>query len=269
MSTSSPGQPRARPAKRKRPSAASAAEAAPRVAFPVVGVGASAGGLEAFRVLLRALPAQNGMAFILVQHLDPSHASMMVELLAPHAAMPIVEAVEGAPLEADHIYVIPPGRYLSVRGGALQLSSPPERPTVRMPFDFLLESLAEQCGDHAVGIILSGTAADGAVGAKAIKAAGGLVIAQDPDEAEYDGMPRNAISGGAVDLVLPLARIPRALEEYGGHRYLQPRTDGADDGAGAGDTYPRSSNCCADAPRMISHCTSPVRWSGASNAGWP
>jgi two-component system CheB/CheR fusion protein len=198
-------------------------------------MGASAGGLDAFRVLLRALPAKSGMAFILVQHLDPTHTSMMVELLAPHAAMPVLEAAEGARLAPDHVYVIPPGRYLSVRGDALRLSSPPGRPTVRMPFDFLLESLAEQCGDRAVCVILSGTAADGAIGAKSIKAAGGLVIAQDPKEAEYDGMPRNAISGGAVDLVLPLARIPKALAEYGGHRYLQARASGAD--LEAGEAY--------------------------------
>jgi len=201
--------------------------------FPVVGIGASAGGLEAFRILLRALPPKSGMAFILVQHLDPTHTSMMVELLAPQAAMPVVEATDGARLEPDHIYVIPPGRYLSVRGGALRLSDPPERPAVRMPFDFLLESLAEDCGDHGVCVILSGTAADGAVGAKVVKAAGGLVIAQDPDEAEYDGMPRSAISGGAVDLVLPLARIPQALAKYAGHRYLRTR----DAETGAGEAY--------------------------------
>jgi two-component system CheB/CheR fusion protein len=200
--------------------------------FPVVGIGASAGGLEAFRILLRALPAKSGLAFILVQHLDPTHTSMMVELLVPHAAMPVVEAAEGARLEPDHVYVIPPGHYLSVRGGALHLSSPSGRPTVRMPFDHLLESLAEQCGEHAVCVILSGTATDGASGAKSIKAAGGLVIAQDPDEAEYDGMPRNAIIGGAVDLVLPLAKIPKALADYGGHRYLTPSNGDADLGGG-------------------------------------
>jgi len=235
MSTSGPGRPGRRDGTRTRRSTETRAESARNTDFPVVGIGASAGGLEAFRILLGALPPKSGMAFILVQHLDPTHASMMVELLAPHATMAIVEAAEGAPLEPDHIYVIPPGRYLSVRGSALRLSSPPGRPTVRMPFDFLLESLAEQCGDHAVGVILSGTAGDGAVGAKAIKAAGGLVIAQDPDEAEYDGMPRSAISGGAVDLVLPLARIPKALAEYGSHHYLQARTPGAD--VGEGEAY--------------------------------
>ena len=161
------------------------------------------------------------MAFILVQHLDPNHASMMVELLSPHTAMTVVEAREGARIEPDHVYVIPPGRYLAVRSGALQLSRPQERQGVRLPFDFLLQSLAEEFGARAVCIVLSGTGTDGSVGAKAIKEAGGLVIAQDPEEAEYNGMPRSAIETGAVDLVLPLAKVPEALAKYGGHRYLK------------------------------------------------
>ena len=136
-------------------------------------------------------------------------------------------------LEPDHVYVIPPGRYLAVRDGAIRLSRPPAAPTVRMPFDFLLQSLAEEFGERAVCIILSGTATDGSVGAKAIKAAGGLVIAQDPEEAEYDGMPRSAIATGAVDLVLPLAEIPEALAKYGGHRYV--RTGKATRGAPLGE----------------------------------
>jgi two-component system CheB/CheR fusion protein len=214
---------------RRRPRAGAPGKRAARTSgatFPVVGIGASAGGLEAFRGLLGALPAKSGMAFILVQHLDPTHASMMVELLSPHLAMPIVEASDGAPLEADHVYVIPPGRFLSVRDGALRLSDLPRAPTVRMPFDFLLRSLADAVGEHAVCVILSGTATDGSAGATAIKAASGLVIAQDPEEAEYDGMPRSAIAAGAVDLVLPLAKIPQALVRYGRHRYLRPPEGG-------------------------------------------
>ena len=161
------------------------------------------------------------MAFILVQHLDPTHASMMVELLSPHTAMTVLEARDDMRLEPDHVYIIPPGRYLAVRNGALQLSRPRGRQGVRLPFDFLLHSLAEEFGERAVCIILSGTGTDGSVGAKAIKEVGGLVIAQDPEEADYDGMPRSAIATGAVDLVLPLAKIPEALAKYGGHRYLR------------------------------------------------
>jgi len=207
----------------------------PNINFPVVAIGASAGGLDAFRTLLGALPAKTGMAFILVQHLDPTHASMMVELLSPHAAMPVVEASDAAPLKPNHIYVIPPGRYLAVGERAIRLSSPPSSAPVRMPFDFLLRSLADELGDHAVCVILSGTASDGSVGATAIKAAGGLVIAQAPEEAEYDGMPRSAIAAGAVDLVLPLARMPQALAQYGGHRYL--RVEGRDEARPADESY--------------------------------
>ena len=184
-------------------------------------IGASAGGLEAYRTLLAALPPKIGMALILVQHLDPTHASMMVELLSPHTALTVLEAREDMRLEPDCVYIIPPGRYLAVHNGALQLSRPQERQGVRMPFDFLLQSLAEEFGERAVCIILSGTGTDGSIGAKAIKDVGGLVIAQDPEEADYDGMPRSAIITGAVDLVLPLAKVPEALARYGGHRYLK------------------------------------------------
>jgi two-component system CheB/CheR fusion protein len=197
------------------------------VDFPAVAIGASAGGLDAFRTLLGALPAKSGMAFIVVQHLDPIHASMMVELLAPHVAMTVVEAVDAVRLEPDHVYVIPPGRYLAVRDGAIHLTRPRGPPTVRMPLDFLLRSLAAEVGQRAVCVILSGTASDGANGAKLIKEAGGLVIAQAPDEAEYDGMPRSAIAGGAVDLVLPLAKIPEALARFGGRRYVRAAAGGA------------------------------------------
>jgi two-component system, chemotaxis family, CheB/CheR fusion protein len=182
--------------------------------FLIVGIGASAGGLDACRKLVESLPARNGMAFILVQHLDPTHESMMVELLASHTAMTVRQAADGMPLERDHLYVIPPGTYLSVGSGALRLSEPQARHGARLPFDFLLHSLAEEYGERAVGVILSGTGADGSLGLKAVKEKGGLVIAQDPDEAAYDGMPRNAILTGAVDLVLPVAKISDALVKY-------------------------------------------------------
>ena len=186
--------------------------------FPVVGIGASAGGLEACRKLIGALPAGNGVAFILVQHLDPTHESMMVDLLAGYTTMPVRQAVDGMQLQPDHFYVIPPGTYLSVENGALHLSQPQARHGARLPFDFLLHSLADAYGARAICVILSGSGADGSLGVKAVKAAGGLVIAQDPDEAGYDGMPRSAIMTGAVDLVLPVARIPDALLKY--HRRM-------------------------------------------------
>ncbi len=174
-----------------------------------------------------ALPTGNGMAFILVQHLDPTHESMMVDLLAGHTSMTVRQATDGMPVEREHLYVIPPGAYLSVADGALHLSQPQARHGARLPFDFLLHSLAEECGDRAVCVILSGTGADGSLGLKAVKEKGGLVIAQDPDEAGYDGMPRSAIMTGAVDLVLPVARIPEALVRYGRRMGVARRRSGS------------------------------------------
>ena len=182
--------------------------------FPVVAVGASAGGLDACRKLVSALPAANGMAFILVQHLDPTHESMMVDLLAGHTSMLVLQAIDGMLIESNHLYVIPPGTYLSVRDGALRLSRPQARHGARLPFDFLLYSLAEEYGTRAVCVILSGTGADGSLGLKVVKEKSELVIAQDPDEAGYDGMPRSAIMTGAVDLVLPVAKIAEALAKF-------------------------------------------------------
>jgi two-component system CheB/CheR fusion protein len=187
----------------------------PHTDFPVVALGASAGGLDACRKFLAALPAGNGMAFILVQHLDPTHESMMVELLASSTPMAVVQAIDGMPVEPDHLYVIPPGTYLSVTDGLLHLSQPQARHGARLPFDFLLHSLAAGLGECTICVILSGTGADGSLGLLAIKENGGLVIAQDPDEAEYGGMPRSAISTGGVNLVLPVAEIPRALMQHG------------------------------------------------------
>ena len=160
------------------------------------------------------MPAGNGMAFVLVQHLDPTHESMMVDLMADRTFMTVQQAVDGLLIEREHVYVIPPGRYLSVDSGTLRLSLPEERHGARLPFDFLLRSFAEEFEARAICVILSGTGSDGSLGLMAVKEKGGLVIAQDPDEASYDGMPKSAIMTGAVDLVLPAAEIPDALVKY-------------------------------------------------------
>ena len=154
------------------------------------------------------------MAFILVQHLDPNHESMMVDLLSSHTKMTVCQAAEGMPIERDHVYVIAPGTYLSVGDGVLHLSPPQARHGARLPFDFLLQSLAKECGARAVCVVLSGTGTDGSIGLKMLKEKGGLVIVQSPDEAGYDGMPRNAMATGMVDVVLPVARIPDAIVKY-------------------------------------------------------
>jgi two-component system CheB/CheR fusion protein len=182
--------------------------------FSVVGIGASAGGLDACRKLVDALPANIGIAFILIQHLDPTHESMMVDLLASHTSMTVHQATDGMKLARDQLYVIPPGTYLAVGDGVLRLSQPQARHGARLPFDFLLHSLAQAYGPRAICVILSGSGADGSLGLKAVHEKGGLVIAQDPNEAAYDGMPSNAIMTGVVDLVLPVAKIPDALIKY-------------------------------------------------------
>ena len=192
----------------------SALHTPPAAPLTVVAVGASAGGLKACTKLIQGLPDGNGMAFILVQHLDPTHDSLLVEILAAHTAMPIMEAVEGIPLEPDHLYVIPPGTYLSVSNGALHLSKPTAPRGMRLPFDFLLQSLAKEYGKRAVCVVLSGTGSDGSLGVVAIKEHGGLVLVQNPEEAEYDGMPRNAIATGNVDLTLAVEDMPDALTTY-------------------------------------------------------
>jgi two-component system CheB/CheR fusion protein len=179
--------------------------------FVVVGIGASAGGLEACTDLMDALPANSGMAFVLVQHFEPTHKSMMVDLLATHTSMSVLEATDGMLVERDHLYIIPPGTDLSVKKGVLRLSAARTRRGIRLPFDFFLESLAGDYGSRAACVILSGTGADGSIGLKAVREKSGLVIAQDPNEARYEGMPDSAIATGSVDFVLQVDGIAEQL----------------------------------------------------------
>ena len=181
--------------------------------FLVVGIGASAGGLEACSKLLDGLRVDSGMAFILVQHLDPTHESLMVGLLASHTKLKVLQAKDGMVIEPSHLYVIPPGTYLSVAKGYLHVSPPQARHGARLPFDYLLQTLALDYGVRAACIILSGTGADGSIGLKAIKAAGGLVIAQEPTEAGFNGMPKSAIATNLVDQVLTVGTMPGALQK--------------------------------------------------------
>ena len=182
--------------------------------FPVVGVGASAGGLDAFKTLLAALPAETGMAFVLIQHLDPKHASFMADLLASRTRMPVSQAVDGVSIEPNHVYLIPPAVSLAVSDGKLHLAEPAERHGARMPFDFFLRSLAKDCGRRAICVVLSGTGSDGSDGLKAIRDNGGFVIVQAPLDAQFDGMPKNAISTGMADVIAPIAKISSALVKH-------------------------------------------------------
>jgi two-component system CheB/CheR fusion protein len=186
----------------------------PSSRLAVIGIGASSGGLDAATKLMDALPAGTGLALILVQHLDAGHPSMMAPLLARHTSLRVVEAAEGMGIEPEHLFIIPPSSYLAVEGGTLRLSKPPARHGARLPFDFLLRSLAASYGPEAGCVILSGTGGDGSTGLLAISEQGGLVIAQEPTEAAYDGMPRAAINTAKVDRVLPVAKIPQALAAF-------------------------------------------------------
>lgn len=182
--------------------------------FPVVGIGASAGGLDAFKKLFGAMPVDSGMAFVLIPHLDPTHESLMVELLAKQTTMPVAEARDGTPVHPNHVYVIPPNADLALKDRVLRVVPPPPRRGSQTAIDFFLRSLAADQQARAVGIILSGTGSHGTVGVRAIKAAGGMVIAQTPESAEHDQMPRSAIATGLVDHVLPPEQMPQALARH-------------------------------------------------------
>ncbi|PZR43916.1 MAG: histidine kinase, partial [Stutzerimonas stutzeri] len=177
----------------------------------IIAIGASAGGLDACRILLEAMPSGGGNTFILVQHLDPVHESLLAELLSRHTPMTVIQARDGQKLEPDHLFIIPPGRYMGVQADTIRLTTPPDRRGTRMPFDFLLQALAAEYGARATAVVLSGTGTDGSIGIGLIRAAGGRVYVQDPDEADYDGMPKSAIASGMAEHVMPLAAIAGAL----------------------------------------------------------
>jgi two-component system, chemotaxis family, CheB/CheR fusion protein len=181
----------------------------------VVGIGASAGGLEALEVFIRAVPPSSGMAFVIVQHLSPDHKSHMVELLAKHTTMKVVAAEDGATILADTVYLIPPRKVLSVRSQVLRLE---ERGAgLTLPVDVLFRSLADEFAERAAGVILSGTGSDGMRGVRALKESGGLVMVQEPASAKFDGMPRSAISAGIVDYILNVHEMPEKLQLYAEH----------------------------------------------------
>lgn len=186
----------------------------PEEPFPVVGIGASAGGLNALRKLFAKLPHDSGIAYVIVAHLSPEHPSHLPELLQSASAMPVRAVVRTTPLERDHVYVIPPNANLDAIDTHLRLSELEERRRERAPIDHFFRTLAEHHQHRAIGVILSGTGSDGTLGLRRIKELGGLTLVQDPLEAEYDGMPRSAITGAPVDLVLPLAEIPSAIVRY-------------------------------------------------------
>lgn len=188
--------------------------------FPVVAIGASAGGLAAFTALLKALPPKSGMAFVLIQHLEPKHESALTTLLSKTTSMPVVEVSDGIAVEPSRVYVIPPNKSMTIRKGALRLAPRSEVSGLQRPIDDFSIALAEERGNAAVGVVLSGTGSDGTYGLKAIKAAGGVTFAQDPKTAQWPAMPMSAITAGSVDFVLSPKRIAAELARIGRDPYL-------------------------------------------------
>ncbi|HET9401345.1 MAG TPA: chemotaxis protein CheB [Candidatus Acidoferrales bacterium] len=222
---------KAGPAK-KRPKLKSTATANPRVSaaisehkhqstdsFPIAAIGASAGGLEAFVDLVRELPPDTGMVFVLIQHLDPKQHSLLAELVSRETPMSVEQATDGARVEPNHIYVIPPNKALYIEDHTLRLKPRGDSRNEHMTVDFFMRSLAEDQGNRAIGVILSGTDSDGTLGMGEIQAQGGVTFAQDETTAKYDGMPRSAIAAGAVDFVLPPKGIARELARIARHPY--------------------------------------------------
>lgn len=235
--------------------------------FPVVGVGASAGGLEAFKQLLQAIPEQSGMAYVLVQHLAPDHESLLPAILQKFTPIPVIEITDEIAVRPNHIYILPSNKVMVANDGVLQLSPRSEnRRQPHLPIDLFFHSLAEVHQAHAIGVILTGTGSDGTLGLSAIKERGGITVVQSPHTAAYDGMPGNAVQAGVVDFALPLAEIPpnwlslpkprpRPMVCPPPHRW--PTTTGT--------FWP----CCACAREPTLRTTSKPPFGGVFCGGWP
>ncbi len=196
----------------------------PKASFPVVGIGASAGGLAAFEAFFSGMPADtdSGMAFVLVQHLAPDHKSMLADLVKRYTRMQVFEVEDGMAVQPDCAYIIPPNRDMAFLDGTLQLLEPAAPRGLRLPIDFFFRSLAQDQHERAICIVLSGTGSDGTLGLRAVKGEGGMVMAQNPESTEHDGMPRSAIATGLVDFVLPPAEMPAQLIAYVTHAFGKP-----------------------------------------------
>ncbi len=217
--------PKKQPKTRRKPTQATpevTPETAAAEAFPIVGIGASAGGLAAFEAFFSGMPATQdpGMAFVLVQHLAPDHKSLLADLIRHYTRMQVLEVEDGMVVQPNCTYIIPPGRNMALLNGTLQLLDPNLPHGHRLPIDFFFRSLAEDQHDRAIGIVLSGTGSDGTLGLAAIKNEGGMAMVQSPESAEYDGMPKSAIATGLVDFTLAPAAMAAQLIAYASHLYV-------------------------------------------------
>jgi two-component system CheB/CheR fusion protein len=189
--------------------------------FPVVGIGASAGGLEALELFFLHVPAGCDIAFVVIQHLDPTHKSIMSSLLKKYTAMEITEIADGMKVEKNRVYLAPPNFNVAIIGNTLHHVTPEKSHGVNLPIDYFFRSLAEDQAERSIGIILSGTGSDGTLGMREIKGAGGMAMAQAEEQAKFSGMPKSAIDTGIVDFVLPAESMPGQLIRYAKHPYLE------------------------------------------------
>jgi two-component system CheB/CheR fusion protein len=180
----------------------------------ICAIGASAGGLEALQQFFDNADPNRGISYVVVQHLSPDHKSLMVELLRRHTTLRVIRAVDGMPVEPDTVYLNPPKTNLTLEGGVLRLNEQPAGHGLHLPIDVFFASLAQAQGEYAVGVVLSGTGSDGTRGARELKAEGGLVLVQDPTEAQFDGMPRSVVATGLADQVLSVADMPAVINQF-------------------------------------------------------
>ena len=228
-----------RPGTKARPDT-KAAKSRPVVVQPatnphvsIVGIGASAGGLEALDLFLQHTPAKSGAAFVVVQHLDPNHKGMLVELLQRATPMPVVQIKDRMKVEPDHVYVIPPNKDLSILRGALHLLEPAAPHGLRLPIDAFFRALAADEQEYSIGVILSGMGSDGSLGIRAIKEKAGAVFAQTPATAKFDGMPRSAVASGLVDVTASVEELPAKILAYRSRVPSAPRVELAENEQGA------------------------------------
>lgn len=203
----------------------SASAAQSRASFPIVGIGASAGGLEALEQFLGHVPAESGLAFVIVQHLDPTHKGIMPELLQRGTGMKVFQVKDRTKVQPDCVYVIPPNKDMSILRGVLHLLEPAAPRGLRLPIDFFLRSLAQDQQERSIGVILSGMGSDGTLGLRAIKEKAGVVLVQEPATAKFDGMPRSAIDAGLADIVARVDELPGKIIAYLQRTPLIPRTE--------------------------------------------
>ncbi len=182
--------------------------------LPIIGIGASAGGLEALEQFIMQVPPASGMAYVIVQHLEPTHKGIMSELLQRSTSMKVMQIKDRTAVQADCVYIIPPNKDLSILHGVLHLLTPSSARGLRLPIDFFFRSLAEDQQEHSIGVILSGMGSDGTLGLRAIKEKAGLVLVQEPTSAKFDSMPRSAIDAGLADIVAPAGELPEKILAY-------------------------------------------------------